>query len=291
MRILLFVFSTLFLFCTLKKSSNKELSSKEKSNSVIYSKLDSGGINVLSIFLDSIVKTTEIYYNNPSVSTSDTINLGKNTNNVKYRTIQKLGKIDLINTYYNITNYRPFEKDSDSCSSIFQIGSHTWKNERIQCDMPLECPEHNEFTYKNSKFTYLRALPSDNCISRNCRVICYPVFAMSNQDTSFYLFENVDDVSGLRFGDFNKDNFLDFLVVDSGFSDEGLLKINKKKDKNVDWECDESECYTITAITYKNGKWKKLKDKNNKEYYFLITLDDPLNPNSSFNIMDNYWPM
>ena len=129
----------------------------------------------------------------------------------------------------------------------------------------------------------------DNCLGKFCRVKYYPVFATNGRDTSLQVFEQLDDVTGLRYGDFDRDKFLDFLVVENSVTN-GDLKIAAKRDKKLEnLDCYDSQCYKITAITFKNGHWTQLKDRYGKSYYFLIWLNEFLNPESGFQLLDAYW--
>ena len=175
--------------------------------------------NSLEKFLDSLVQTPGITYaqTEPSCS-ADTFALGKNN----FRIVKTLGNIVQSYHYYDWEKRGPFENTADSCRSILQLGSHKWAG---HCQLHMECTEKAEFTFNHSKFIYRLGVPMNNCTGRMCRVLYYPVFAINGQDTSLQVFTNVEDVTGLRYGDFNQDKCLDFLVVGNGFSREDLKNL------------------------------------------------------------------
>lgn len=96
---------------------------------------------------------------------------------------------------------------------------------------------------------------------------------------------------GLRRGDFNRDGNLDWLTVGHGFSraddEEILIKKGLKINKLA---CENSQCYKITAVTFSQGQWSPLMDAQKQEYYFLVRLAEPLDPDSGFTILAYRWP-
>lgn len=239
--------------------------------------------NSLEKFLDSLVQTPGITYaqTEPRCS-ADTFALGNNN----FRIVKTLGDIRQYYHYYDWEKRSPFENTADSCNSVLQLGSHKWAG---HCQLHMECPQKAEFTFNHSKFIYRLGVPMNNCTGRMCRVLYYPVFAINGQDTSLQVFTNVEDVTGLRYGDFNEDKCLDFLVVGNGFSREDLKKLAQRGKMQAGLDCSDDQCYKITALTFKNGKWTALKDRNGKLFYFLLRLNEALNPDAGFELLDAYW--
>ncbi|WP_373548209.1 hypothetical protein [Haliscomenobacter sp.] len=237
----------------------------------------------LEKFLDSLVQTSDITYaQTDPLCSADTFALGNNN----FRIVKTLGDIRQYYHYYDWEKRGPFENTADSCNSVLQFGSHKWAG---HCQLHMEFPENAEFTFNHSKFIYRLGVPMNNCIGRMCRVLSYPVFAITGQDTSLQVFTNVEDVTGLRYGDVNGDKCLDFLVIDSGFSTEILKKLVQRNKELTGLDCSDDQCYKITALTFRDGKWTELKDRNGKPFYFLIWLNEALNPESGFQLLDAYW--
>lgn len=146
-----------------------------------------------------------------------------------------------------------------------------------------------KIVYGPSSFVALIAGPPNDCNGVACRVNSYPVIGMYKSDTSIYTFVNVDDVGGLNYGDFNHDGYLDFLEVESLFSNEDAELLSNRNKQFDRYACERGVCYKIMAVTYRKGKWERLKDKQGKEYALWITLDDPLNPDGSFKLLMSRW--
>lgn len=239
--------------------------------------------NSLEKFLDSLVQTPGITYaqTEPRCS-ADTFALGNNN----FRIVKTTGSIVQSYHYFDWEKRSPFENTADSCNSVLQFGSHKWTG---HCQLHMECPQKAEFTFHQSKFIYRLGVPMNNCSGRMCRVLYYPVFAINGQDTSLQVFTNVEDVTGFRYGDFNQDKCLDFLVVGNGFSREDLKKLAQRGEMHAGLDYSDDQCYKITALTFKNGKWMELKDRNGKLYYFLLRLNEALNPDAGFELLDAYW--
>lgn len=237
----------------------------------------------LEKFLDSLVETPGITYakTEPQCS-ADTFPLGNNN----FRIVKTLGSIVQSYHYFDWEKRSPFENTADSCNSVLQFGSHKWTG---HCQLHMECPQKAEFTFHQSKFIYRLGVHMNNCSGRMCRVIYYPVFAINGQDTSLQVFTNIEDVTGLRYGDFDKDKSLDFLVLGNGFSREDVKKLVQRDKKLTGLDCSDDQCYKITALTFKNGKWTELKDGNGKLFYFLLRLNEALNPDAGFELLDAYW--
>lgn len=242
--------------------------------------------NSLEKFLDSLVQTPGITYaqTEPRCS-ADTFALGNNN----FRIVKTAGGIIQSYHFYGFRKEVPFKNSADSCFCTLRFGTHKWARNDFLCNFEMECPEKNEITFGNTKFTYSIEIPMDNCLGKFCRVKYYPVFATSGRDTSLQVFDYFDDVIGLRYGDFDKDKFLDFLVPENSFSREELKNAVKRDKKWENLDCYDSQCYKITAITFKNGHWTKLKDRHGKPYYFLIWVNEFLNPEAGFELLDAHW--
>jgi hypothetical protein len=205
------------------------------------------------------------------------------------KVVDQAGHLKLNKFFFGVRDRKAVIHSFDSCHTSVQLGKRNWESPSLPCTVDIACADKGEFNFGGLRFIYCVVTPSINCTGSVCRVVHYPVFAITKTDTSFYLFSNSDDITGLRYGDFNNDNNLDFLVVNNGFSQSEIEKLIAKDGNFKYWECGNSQCYKITALTFTNGEWKILKDSKDEEYYFLIKLDDPLNPNSSFEILDYLW--
>jgi hypothetical protein len=238
-------------------------------------------------FINSLVAGTLVDFSGgPCVSRSDTIWLA----NDQCRLDSWAGQIRHVAQFWGYKNPEKYLINYyDSCLNYFQLGSR-----RFQCPTPcameLTCLGNGEITFGNTKFVYSIGEPSPNCVGSACRVRFFPTFAITPSDTSFYLFVNADDVTGLRYDDFNRDGNLDWLTVGHGFSraDEEILI--KKGLKINELTCENSQCYKITAVTFSQGQWSPFMDAHQQEYYFLVRLAEPLDPDSGFTILAYYWP-
>lgn len=242
--------------------------------------------NSYQLFIDSLIGKERVIFNNTdSYRSTDTFRIGINV----YKVVNRAGHLKLNKLFFGVRDKQALCYDFDSCHTSIQLGEYICETPSLPCSMDIACVDKGDVNFEGIRFIYCIGTPSANCIGSVCRVIHYPVFAITRTDTSLYIFSNADDITGLRYGDFNVDNNLDFLVVNHGFSQKDIATLINK-DKNFKyWECRNSQCYKITALTFANGNWKVLKDIKGEEYYFLIKLDDPLNPNSSFEILDYSW--
>lgn len=238
------------------------------------------------LFIDSLVGKERGVFSTTDCSNSvDTFKMGSGACKV----VGRAGRLTLNKFFFGIQDKKAVMYGFDSCRTSLQLGKRIWEKPSLPCSVDIECTNRGEFNFRGVRFLYCAGRPSVNCTGSVCRVIYYPLVAMSQADTSFYLFSNSDDITGLRYGDFNNDNQLDFLVVDHGFTPNDIDKLIAKDENFKYWECNNGQCYKISAITFADGQWKILKDKEGKAYYFLIKLDDPLNPNSRFEMLDYVW--
>jgi len=288
MKIIITIFFLLLIGCfnlhMRIKTPNVQLSSQ---NSKIFDKSRCVEYKSYQLFIDSLVSTINVTYVHSKFKNNlDTFNL-KNDN---YKVVNTMGNIKQYYYYFGLQKKSPFENSADSCYSYLQFGSHKWLNRNSECQIEMKWPKKSDFIFHASQFSYRIGIPMNNCIGSLCRVVYFPVFGIAGSDTSLYVIENANDITGLKYGDFNKDKYLDFLVVKNYFSTEDLKNLIKKNGQRYsNWDCLNSQCYKITAITFKEGKWEILKDSNGKVYYFLILLDESLNPDSSFELLDSYW--
>jgi hypothetical protein len=108
------------------------------------------------------------------------------------------------------------------------------------------------------------------------------LFIINEKDTIFHLFANEDDVTKLRYADFNKDGNLDFLEPRHSLSFQEILI---RERLNVEG----SQAYKIRIVSFQDGKLKYLKDNDGLEYFLFIAINDPLNPESSFQLLGFNW--
>jgi hypothetical protein len=287
MKIIIVIFFLLFIGCFNLNVQVKRGHSLESQEQKTLNSNKSVRHKSYKIFIDSLIAVFGITYSPSELkNTLDTFDL-KNGN---FKVINTMGNIKQYYYFFGLQKNSPFQNSSDSCYSYMQFGSHKWLKNNSKCQLEIKWPEKSDFVYHNNHFVYRIGTPMNNCIGSLCRVVFYPVFGITERDTSLYVLENADDITGLKYGDLNKDKYLDFLVVKNFFSREDLKNLIKKDLKRYqNWDCANSQCYKITAITFKNGKWEILKDSKGKEYYFLILINDALNPESSFELLDSYW--
>ncbi len=238
-------------------------------------------------FLDSLLKNPlKNTISNNCIVSADTFKMGLNN----FRIIHKIGDIEYHRLFYGIKKVIYQDIFSDSCASFLQLGKSLKYKIPVQCRFMVDCnkEEKRVFTHNNTRFISCAGYLT-NCSGSGCRLGYYPVFTITKTDTSFYMFTFADNITGLRYGNINNDNFLDFLEIRHGIGLEDLRKISLKDKKYENWSCPNSECYRITAISFINGKWVSLKDSSDKEYYILIKLDKPLDSESSFEVLGSYW--
>jgi hypothetical protein len=176
-----------------------------------------------------------------------------------------------------------------NCYSLLGIGNKVFSLDTFMCWQDFEYLSKHIISYNNSSFIILKGDPPDNCVGSTCRVAYYPVIGLSKADTALHFFVYTDNVFELKYSDINHDGFLDFLSVEHGFSDDDLKQLSKIDKYYKNWNCPNSECYRITAMTFRNGKWGKVKNKSGNEYLILIKLDRPLDGNSSFELLLSNW--
>ncbi|MBC9914023.1 hypothetical protein [Chitinophaga varians] len=173
--------------------------------------------------------------------------------------------------------------------SLLMLGTKLFATDTFAHWQEFRYVKAGKMVYGQSSFVALSAGPPDDCNGVACRTNSYPVIGMYKSDTSIYTFVNVDDVAGLNYGDFNHDGYLDFLDIESLFFNEDaemLSRHNKKFDRH---SCERGVCYKIMAVTYRKGKWERLKDRQGREYAIWLTLDDVLNPDATFKLLMSRW--
>lgn len=191
---------------------------------------------------------------------------------------------------YYFSESRSTVKDPGTCYSFLGIGNIRFENDTIMCWQQFSYWPNRLLTYNNASFIIMKGEPdADNCVGGACRINFYPVIGMYKSDTSFHYFINTDDIAGIRYLDINHDGFLDFLSVQSGFTDKYMQQLTARNNKYRNLDCSENQCYKITAFSFKRGNWEITKDKNGNEYFMLIKLDNPLNQNSSFKLLMSNW--
>lgn len=86
--------------------------------------------------------------------------------------------------------------------SLLMLGRKFFVKDTFDYRQEFRYLEEGKIMYGQSSFVVLEAGPPDECSGLFCRVMYYPVVGMYKSDTSMYSFVNVDDVTGLRYGDF-----------------------------------------------------------------------------------------
>lgn len=203
--------------------------------------------------------------------------------------LQRIKKKGIVQQYYFL-NQGANINDPKGCYSFLGIGGKRFNHDTLMCWQEFDYLSNSLITYNKSSFIIMKGGPyPDNCIGAACRINFYPVIGIDKSDTSLHYFVNTDDITGIRYADINHDGYLDFLSIKSGFTHKDIEALAIRNKKYDNFNCSDAECYKITVFSFKEGKWEAMKDKNGKEYFMLIKLDDSLNPNSDFELLMSNW--
>lgn len=203
--------------------------------------------------------------------------------------------VKLVKKMGMVKQYFFSEKGSNAsnpgaCYSFLGIGSKCFSQDTLMCWQQFNYWPNSLITYNEASFIIMKGGPyPDNCVGGACRINFYPVIGIYKSDTSFHYFINTDDIAGLRYSDINHDGFLDFFSIQSGFTHKDIQKLVTRNKKYRNFTCSDAECYKITVFTFKKGRWEVMKAKNGEECFMLVKLDDPLNLNSSFQLLMSNW--
>ncbi|RFS18994.1 hypothetical protein DVR12_25675 [Chitinophaga silvatica] len=251
-------------------------------------KYRAGKYKSIKHFLDSICFTGNLSLKKKNIITRKNARIDTLYSKQGLKLVKSMG---IVKQYYFPKKGHDFD-DPGTCYSFLGIGNKCFDKDTVMCWQQFKYYPNNLITYNKSSFIMMKCAPyPGNCIGGACRVNFYPVIGFYGSDTSFHYFVNTDDIGGLRYSDINHDEFLDFLSIQSTFDDKDYQKLATWKKKYKNFECTEAgQCYKITALSFKKGKWETLKDKNGEEYFMLIKLNRPLDENSSFELLMSNWP-
>lgn len=237
-------------------------------------------------FVDSLFRPVNLIIKNDDLS-----GYRLQVDSIKYRNKSKIVKRKGIvrQSYFIKTGSDLNDWQGRNCYSFLGIGDKSFNLDTFRCWQDFEYFSKHIISYNKSSFIILKGDPPDDCVGSICRGAYYPVVGISKADTALNLFLYTDKVVELKYADINHDGFLDFLSIEHGFSNRDLNQLSKKYKKYKNWNCLNSECYRITAITFRDGEWRKIKNKSGDECLMLIKLDRPLDANSSFELLFEQW--
>lgn len=170
------------------------------------------------------------------------------------------------------------------CISYFGYSNQIFKK------FPIHCLDHFDYTKQNwikfgkHEFLFLKTEFDEDCMGKGCLGAIYPIFAIrANNQVDMYCFYNYVDIAGVRFGEINGDGYLDFLEIDGGGDTKEELELMDKSG------LESGHFFKIKAVTYKQNKWSRLKDKKGNDLFIFIQLQEALDINSTFRILNANW--
>jgi hypothetical protein len=191
----------------------------------------------------------------------------------------------------SLTNSSDLEENEIAEKRIIADMLKKVKNQFPKLDMGIfdfEFKPPYELGYNEMKYSCITG-HYNNCTGSGCRVASYFIMPRNKSNEPIMLIEQTEDMFGLRYGDINNDGNLDFLVIEEDFSGKYLDLLVKKDAKFENWSCARGIKYTITAVNFINGKWLPVKDKSGKEYFMLIYLDQDLEVEKGFKLLESHW--
>lgn len=192
-----------------------------------------------------------------------------------------------IKRVFNHLEKPPPEKYDDmygDCVSYFSYSNQIFNKFPIHCRTEFDYTKQNWVKFGKGEFLYLKTEFNEDCIGTGCLVNIYPIFAIrANNQVDMYCFYNYVDIAGVRFGEINGDGYLDFLEIDGGGDTKEELELMGKSG------LESGHFFKIKAVTYKQNKWSRLKDKKGNDLFIFIQLQEALDLNSAFKILSANW--
>lgn len=236
----------------------------------------------LNHFLDSVFRPTGVRIIPVNVSAgrgkSDTVHFRHSTRITKsmgiVKSIAVLNKhLDRYDWYYR--------------SNFLGIGNKIFKD-TIVGRFHFNYMPGGIISYKKNTFVAMQGQPFD-CNGSSCRLNKYPVIGMSKKDTLLLLLNHPEDVSPLRYADLDKDGYLDFIDMQVTLEADEIRRLVNEYKRFGEKEFYGLDIYKITLLTFKQGKWQRMKDRNGKEYYMIIELEESLRPDRPFKLLMANW--
>lgn len=234
----------------------------------------------LSVFLDSLFKSNEISY---MIDKSFEIK----------KAISKISKpenYDMSERNLGLLKEVKFQHKSGNknvywdCFKFLQFENILFNMDTLYCWEDYKPIDKKYFSFGNSSFFTFKAGPSDDCIGSGCRGNSYAIISKTKDDIQLLSFGIPDDITGLKYGDINKDGDLDIMEVSNLIESDYLAQMGKDVTQYNIKDCTNMTCYTFNFKTFRNGKWERLKDTKGLDYFLTIRVDDLLNPDSSFRM-------
>lgn len=203
--------------------------------------------------------------------------LEQNTILVDHHTIEK------NDFFWNAekTSYRDY---SDSCGSEYFINGKLLPIDNLDCISTIMSFDIHYAEFGNQISIWGGSDMNINLLGpAHNQTQAYTIFISDDhvKFSGYYTIFNFDLI-GLKFGDFNSDSIIDFLLISNDFN-------QNEHEYMEDHAKYQEEFYKITILSYVKGKWETLRDTKGKEYFMFIHLNKILDENSSGEVVSSNW--